>query len=87
MIACTVYLLCAVTGSACAALLWRGYRRTRTGLLLWSGLCFAGLALTNAVLFIDMILLPGTDLRLVRDALSLASVLVLLVGLIWRSHD
>ncbi len=87
MMAYLVYLLCAVTSTACAALLWRGYRRTRAALLMWSAWCFAGLALTNGVLFIDMIVLPGTDLRLIRDALALGSVLVLLVGLIWRSHD
>ncbi|MBA3937279.1 MAG: hypothetical protein H0X38_07445 [Planctomycetes bacterium] len=85
--AAIVYLLCALTSSACALLLYRGYRSTRTALLMWSGWCFAGLTLTNGVLFIDMIMLPGTDLRLVRDALSLASVLVLLVGLIWRRDD
>jgi hypothetical protein len=87
MMAAIVYLLCALTSSACAFLLYRGYRSSRTALLMWSGWCFAGLTLTNGVLFIDMIMLPGTDLRLVRDALSLASVLVLLVGLIWRRDD
>jgi hypothetical protein len=88
MIPSLVYVLCATTSLACAVLLLRGYRRSGAALLLWSGWCFAGLTLTNAVLFVDMIVLPTqVDLRLVRDSLALASVGVLLIGLIWKSHD
>ena len=39
-----VYLLCAATSALCAALLVRSYRRSRSRLLLWSCLCFVGLA-------------------------------------------
>jgi hypothetical protein len=87
MMASIVYLLCSVASLACAILLWRGYCRTRNALLMWSGWCFVGLTLTNVVLFVDMIILPNIDLRLVRDGLSLASVGVLLIGLIWRNHE
>jgi hypothetical protein len=80
-----VYVLCAATSIACAVLLFRGYRSTRTALLFWSSLCFAGLAINNVLLLIDRFVVPDTDLSLVRNALALASILVLLFGLIWES--
>ena len=49
-----VYGLCALTSAGCAALLFQGYRRSGTRLLFWSSLCFAGLALNNALLFVDL---------------------------------
>ena len=60
-----VFLLSAATCFACALLLLRGYRKTRTRLLLWSGLCFLGLALDNIVLFLDLIVYPQVDLSTV----------------------
>jgi multidrug transporter EmrE-like cation transporter len=83
----TVYLLCAVTSVICAVLLLRAYRRQRTGLLLWSSLCFVLLALNNTLVFVDLIVVPsGIDLSLWRGATSLAGVGVLLFGLIWESR-
>ena len=78
-----VYILCFLTSGACAYLLARNYRRTGTRLLMWSALCFAFLALNNAVLFIDAMVLPDVDLALARLTLSLAAVSVLLFGFIW----
>ena len=78
-----VYILCFLTSGACAYLLARNYKRTGTRLLMWSGLCFGLLALNNAVLFIDAVLLPTIDLAIFRLGLSLAAVSVLLVGFIW----
>lgn len=78
----TTYVLCALTAMACAVLLLRAYIRSRTRLLLWSGICFVALAIENIILFADMIILPAsTDLSLVRNIVSLCGVLVLLVGL------
>lgn len=83
-----VYLLCAMTSGACAILLSRRYLqvrpRRRGGLLLWSSLCFVGLALANAALFIDLVLFPDVDLSLVRASLNATSVTVLVIGLIWE---
>ena len=42
-----VYILGALTTLACTVLLLRGYARTNKRLLLWSGLCFAGLTFSN----------------------------------------
>jgi Family of unknown function (DUF5985) len=78
------YVLCAATSILCAVLLARGYARTHTRLLLWSTLCFAGLAINNILLFIDLVLLPDIDLRIVRTGSALVSMLLLVIGLIWE---
>ena len=81
-----VYVLCAATSIACAVLLLRGYARSRTRLLFWSGLCFAGLALNNVVLFVDLVIIPSVDLSLVRSGTALVAMLVLLFGLVWEAR-
>ena len=78
-----VYGLCALTSLLCALLLARGYRDTRARLLLWSSLCFAGLALNNIVLFIDMRVVPSMDLSAWRSLPALAGLVILIYGLIW----
>ncbi len=79
-----VYILCALTSVACAVLLLRAWKRTQSRLLLWSGLCFVGLAVSNVLLFVDLALLPPSiDLYMPRLLSTLASVSVLLYGLIW----
>ena len=78
-----VYLLCAATSILCAVLLWRGYVRSRVPLLLWSTLCFVGLALDNSLLFVDRVLIPDEGMFALRRLLSLGGVAVLLYGLIW----
>jgi hypothetical protein len=77
-----VYVLCALTSLACAVLLLRSYLRTRTRMLLWSSLCFVGLAANNLLLFVDLALVSSGDLSLLRTLVALASVLLLLVGLV-----
>jgi hypothetical protein len=81
-----VYLLCAATSIGCAALLFRGYRSSRTKLLLWSALCFGGLAINNALLVVDLIVVPDVDLTLARSAVALLSVMTLVFGLVWESR-
>jgi len=78
-----VYLLCALASVLCAVLLVRGYRRRRTRLLLWSSLCFAGLALNNALLFVDLVLVPAADLSLLRAFTGLLAMAVMIHGLVW----
>jgi hypothetical protein len=85
-VASSVYILGALTTLLCAVLLLRGYVRGRQRLLLWSGLCFAGLTLSNVLVFIDLVLLPSQiDLYTLRLATAAAAMLVLLYGLIWES--
>ena len=81
-----VYVLCAATSVACAGLLLRGYTRTGTRLLLWSGLCFVGLALNNLTLVIDLMVLPDTDLSIWRLVPAAAGILLLLYGLVWEAE-
>ena len=78
-----VYALCTVTSFICAMLLMRRFSVERHRLLLWSGLCFCGLALNNALLFADYALMPDVSLALVRSLVAALSVLLLLIGLIW----
>jgi hypothetical protein len=87
MIAALVYLLCAFTSVGCAALLFRGYRRSRSRLLLWSFLCFLGLAVNNILLFIDLEVLTHVDLRHVRVLPALAGMGLLVYSLIWDSRS
>jgi Family of unknown function (DUF5985) len=78
----TIYLLCAATSLLCAIMLSRGYLETRTRLLLWSSLCFAGLALSNLVLVVDLILYPSLNMAALRGAIALVSMTILLGGLV-----
>ncbi len=78
-----VYILCALTSLMCAVLLLRAWRSSRLRLLLWSSLCFAGLAVNNLVLLLDLVIFPGVDMSVVRSITALASVSILLFGLIW----
>jgi hypothetical protein len=82
----TIYLLCAATSIVAAGLLLRMWRRRGTRLLLWSCLCFAGLALNNILLLIDLLVVPQIDLILLRTATALASVMLLLFGLVWEAR-
>ncbi len=67
-------------------LLLRAHHRTGTRLLLWSGLCFVGLAFNNAMLVVDLILVPAIDLSTWRLIPAVAGVAVLLYGLVWESE-
>lgn len=79
-----IYALCAVTAFLCAVLLLQAYRQSRYMLLLWSGICFAGLTISNALLVIDKVVFPAEiTLATWRYIITLISMLVLLYGLIW----
>lgn len=82
----TVYLLCAATSAACALLLLRAHARSRTRLLLWSGLCFVGLTLNNVILSIDLIVAEGTDLATWRLLPAATGIVLLLYGLVWDTE-
>ncbi len=81
-----VYVLCALTSTACAVLLLRGYARSRFRLLLWSGLCFAGLALNNVLLVVDKRVIPEMDLSVWRTLPALAGIALLLYGFVWDTR-
>jgi hypothetical protein len=88
-----VYLLCAATSVACAVMLLRGYFRSRTNFLLWSSLCFVGLAINNILLFADKVIWRETDLTMLgiemamwRSGVALIALGLLLYGLIWDAE-
>lgn len=87
-IGASVYLLGVAVTLTCAGLLLRGYLRTRLRLLLWSTVCFFGLALSNVILFVDLVILP-TEVTLYKSRLATAAVsmLVLVFGLIWEGGN
>ena len=82
--AALIYSLCALLALGVAALLWRQHSKSRSRLAFWIACCFTGLAATNIVLVVDKLLMPDTDLLLVRHAIALASMSLLLFGLIYE---
>ncbi len=78
-----IYGLCMITAVLCASLLLRAYVRTQYRLLLWSGICFAILGLSNFLLVVDMVMLPSGDLSLFRSSLALLALTTLLYGMIF----
>lgn len=81
-----VYLLCAVTALLCAAMLLRGFRQSGARLLLWAGLCFALLTLSNLLVFTDLLLVPQVDLYTWRNLAALTGMGLLLYGLVWDTR-
>ncbi len=81
-----VYILCAVTTGLCATLLLRGYWRMKQRLLLWSGLCFVGLTVSNLLVFIDLVMLPDVDLYTYRLVAAAIATSILVYGLIWEGE-
>lgn len=80
-----VYVLCAATCLLCAAMLFRGYLRSRVRLLFWAGLCFTGLMLDNIILYVDVVVVPDIDLAVWRKLPGLLALMVLIYGLVWES--
>lgn len=83
-IAEAIYLLSAVTSFVAAALLLRQYRRSRMALLLWSFIGFVGLAANNVLVYVDLVVVPSTDLALARAVAGAAGLVALLYGLLWE---
>ena len=80
--ALAVNVLSVVVGAACAVLLFRGNRRNPSRLLFSAALCFAGLALNELALMVDVFVLPDIDLVAVRSLPALAGLAVLVRALV-----
>lgn len=88
MAAAAVYLLCAITSLTCMVLLVLQFIRTRSRLVFWSAACFVGLAINNALLFVDLVILSAeTDLQIPRLIASGLGMSVLLFGFIWEGEQ
>ncbi len=82
-----VYVLCMLTSAACAVLLLRAYRRTRTRLLLWTAISFCFLALNNLLVFADVVVAgPDIDLWAFRYVAALAAIGAMIYGFIWEAE-
>lgn len=80
-----IYFLCALTALLSTFLLMRSYLKSRSRLLLWSSLCFAGLSVNNLLLVLDRIVYATSmDLSTWRLVAALVALLPLLYGLIWE---
>jgi len=79
-----IYTLCTFTAMLCAVLLLQAYHRGRYSFLLWSGLCFIGLTVNNALVVVDKFFIPDISLSTLRLGSGLLAMLVLLYGLIWK---
>jgi hypothetical protein len=81
-----LYALAIATSLACTVCLFRAYYERRVRLLLWSGCCFIGLTINNIALFLDLVVYPTADLRVVRLVAALAGMMFLLYGFIFESE-
>ncbi|HEX9986196.1 MAG TPA: DUF5985 family protein [Thermoanaerobaculia bacterium] len=81
-----VYILCAATSTLCAILLLRGYRQSKAHLLLWSAVCFIGLALNNVLLVVDLRTGDAVDLSIWRIIPAVIGAGALLYALVWETR-
>jgi hypothetical protein len=86
MTAKTIYLLCAATSLLVAMMLMRQYLKSRTRLVLWSVVSFAGLAVNSVLVYVDLVMYTGVDLSLYRSAAGAFAMAVMLYGLIWETR-
>jgi hypothetical protein len=80
-----VNVLGTLTVGLCAFLLLRAYVNVRQRLLLWSGLCFVGLTISNGALLADLMLMPEISFYEVRLSMAGGSMLLLMYGLVFGS--
>jgi hypothetical protein len=85
MLQFAVNVLGTLVAGLCAVLLLRAYGSVRKRLLLWAGLCFAGLAASNGLIVADLFFVPETDLYRWRLIVAAAAMLLLVYGLIFES--
>ena len=79
-----VYLVAILASLGCMVLLLRSYARTQVRLLLWTGLCFVALTLSNIFLFVDLMMVPHIDLYPWRLGSAFIGICILLYGFIWE---
>jgi hypothetical protein len=80
----SVYVLGVLVTLGCGILLLRAYARVRKRMLLWSSICFLGLAVSNLLVFLDLVVFPHVDLYRWRLLTAALAMLILMYGLIWE---
>ena len=81
-----LYILTSLTTLLCAVLLLRAYFAVRRKLLLWSGLCFAMLTVSNILVIFDLVILRQIDFYSYRLSTEALAMVLLLYGLIWENQ-
>ncbi|HLJ78327.1 MAG TPA: DUF5985 family protein [Acidobacteriaceae bacterium] len=84
--AAAVYILGFLVTLICGVLLSRAYAAGRKRLLLWSAICFFGLAVSNLLVFLDLVVFPQVDLYPARLITAALAMIILLYGLIWEGE-
>jgi hypothetical protein len=79
-----VYIFGLLVTLGCGVLLTRAYKNVGKRLLLWSAICFYFLALSNLIVFLDLIVFPDVDLYRWRLITAAVGMLILLYGLVWE---
>ncbi|MFZ0706443.1 MAG: DUF5985 family protein [Candidatus Korobacteraceae bacterium] len=79
-----VYIFGLLVTLSCGVLLTRAYTNVGKRLLLWSAICFYFLAVSNLIVFLDLIVFPAVDLYRWRLITAAVGMLILLYGLIWE---
>ena len=82
----TVAVLCTLTSFVCVWLLARAWAAARVPLLLWSLVCFAGLALNNVLLVVDELTGDEPNLDGWRSLPAAVGVAALCYGLVVRGE-
>lgn len=82
-----IYLACGITSLVVAAMLLRQYLRVRSRLLLWSVICFVGLAINNVLVYVDLVMFTGVDLSLYRSVAGTIAVVIMVYGLVWETRS
>ena len=83
--AVAVYVLGILITALCTLLLLRAYAKVGQKLLLWAGLCFAGLTVANILLFVDLVIWTDVSLYTWRLSAAAVAMLLLLYGLVSES--
>jgi hypothetical protein len=82
----TVNILGTLVAALCAALLLRAYHTVKKRLLLWAGLCFAGLSISTGLVVFDLFFIgPQIDLYRWRMLAAAAATSLLVYGLLFES--
>lgn len=83
-----VYIFGFLVTLACGVLLFRAWAAVRKRLLLWSAVCFCGLAISNLLVFFDLVVFPTqVDLYPARLITAAIAMLILMYGLIWEGQQ
>lgn len=87
MISAIVYFLCGLTSLACAVLLFRSYRSSRSQLAFWTAIAFVFFTINNVFVMADFIVFPTANLYWMRIVPLLLGAVTMIFGLVKESVE